>query len=47
MAKKVALVILDGFGINDKTPEENGIKRTNHPVFTDLFSKKHAQLQAS
>ena len=47
MAKKVALVILDGFGINDKTPEENGIKRANHPVFTDLFSKKHAQLQAS
>ena len=47
MAKKVALIILDGFWINDKTPEENWIVRANHPIFTKLFSEKHAQLQAS
>jgi bisphosphoglycerate-independent phosphoglycerate mutase (AlkP superfamily) len=45
--KKVALVILDGFGVNTKTPQENAIALGKNPTFTDLFSKLKTQLDAS
>ena len=44
---KVALVILDGFGINDKTPKENAITQAKAPNFHSLFSKLHTKLDAS
>ena len=45
--KKVALVILDGFGVNTKTPKENAISLGKTPTFTGLFSKLNTQLDAS
>lgn len=45
--EKVLLVILDGFGINNKTPEENAILQSNSPILNDLFSKVHTKLDAS
>ncbi|MCX6825627.1 MAG: 2,3-bisphosphoglycerate-independent phosphoglycerate mutase [candidate division SR1 bacterium] len=45
--KKLALIILDGFGINKKTPQYNGITQTNSPVFKKLFSEPYASLDAS
>lgn len=47
MKKKLALIILDGFGINTKNLEENGIYCANNQTFTNLFQQKFAQLQAS
>jgi hypothetical protein len=47
MKKKLALIILDGFGINTKTLEENGIYCANNQTFINLFQQKFAQLQAS
>ncbi len=44
--KKLALIILDGFGINFKTPEHNGIIQAHSPVFTKLFSQPYASLDA-
>lgn len=44
---KVALVILDGFGINDKTPAENSIIQAKANTFHSLFSKLKTSLDAS
>lgn len=46
--KKVSLLILDGFGINEKTPEENSITQAkNRPNFTKLFENLNTRLKAS
>ena len=45
--QKVALIILDGFGINTKTPEENAIALAHTPTFNQLFTQLHTQLDAS
>ena len=45
--KKVALIILDGFGINTKTPEENSITQANAPFIHQLFTQKYAEIDAS
>ena len=45
--KKLALIILDGFGINTKTPKENGIIQAHTPLFKKLFSESYAVLDAS
>lgn len=44
--KKLALIILDGFGINNKTPEQNAITIAHSPTFTHLFSQPYASLDA-
>jgi len=44
--KKLALIILDGFGINKKTPKQNGIIQADSPVFKKLFSESYASLEA-
>jgi len=45
--KKVVLLILDGFGINTKTPEENAIVQANTPTFDKIFPLLQTQLDAS
>ncbi|MBU0627287.1 hypothetical protein KKG31_01915 [Patescibacteria group bacterium] len=45
--QKVALIILDGFGINTKTPKENAIVQAKTPTFDKLFSSPYAVLNAS
>ncbi len=45
--EKVLLVILDGFGINTKTPEENAILQAKAPTFHALFSDMYTKLDAS
>ena len=45
--KKLALIILDGFGINTSTPKQNGIIQAHTPVFKKLFSESYARLDAS
>ncbi len=45
--KKLALIILDGFGINTKTPQYNAIVQADSPVFKNLFSQPFAALDAS
>ncbi|MCX6822767.1 MAG: 2,3-bisphosphoglycerate-independent phosphoglycerate mutase [candidate division SR1 bacterium] len=45
--KKLALIILDGFGINTKTPAEDAITLAKSPTFTALFQKLTTQLDAS
>lgn len=45
--KKLALIILDGFWINTKTPKHNGIIQANSPVFKKLFTQSYAKLDAS
>jgi 2,3-bisphosphoglycerate-independent phosphoglycerate mutase len=45
--KKLALIVLDGFGINTKTPEENGIIAAKGATFTSLFKKLSTKLDAS
>jgi len=45
--KKVALVILDWFGINDYKPSQNAIIQAKSPVFESLFAQNHAKLEAS
>jgi 2,3-bisphosphoglycerate-independent phosphoglycerate mutase len=47
MMKKVALVILDGFGINTTTPQENAITLANAPTLHKLFTEKYALIDAS
>ena len=44
--KKLALIILDGFGINKKIPKQNGIIQADSPVFKKLFSESYASLEA-
>jgi len=45
--KKLVLVILDGFGVNTKTPAENAITLAKSPTFVQLFKKLSTQLDAS
>lgn len=45
--KKLALIILDGFWINTKTPKQNGIIQANSPIFKKLFSQPYATVNAS
>jgi 2,3-bisphosphoglycerate-independent phosphoglycerate mutase len=45
--KKLALIILDGFGINIKTPEQNAIIQADSPTFKDLFSQSYVSIDAS
>jgi len=45
--KKLALIILDGFGINTKSPAENAITLAKSPTFTSLLKKLTTQLEAS
>lgn len=45
--KKVILLILDWFGINTKTPEENAIVQANTPTFDKIFPLLQTQLDAS
>ncbi len=45
--KKVTLLILDGFGINTKTPEENSIIQANTPTFQKLFKNLKTTLEAA
>jgi len=47
MSKKVALIILDGFGLTDKEPDRNAIVQANTPTFDYLFSKSYAKVKAS
>ncbi|MDD2870943.1 MAG: 2,3-bisphosphoglycerate-independent phosphoglycerate mutase [Candidatus Gracilibacteria bacterium] len=46
MKKKIGLIILDGFGINEKI-ENNAIKKANTPTFDKLFASEHTSLEAS
>lgn len=45
--QKTALIILDGFGINTDTPEQNAILQANAPTFRKLFSGSYTKLDAS
>ena len=46
--KKIALIILDGFGINHLTPEENAITQAHPtPVIDTLFSQTYGKIEAS
>lgn len=45
--KKLVLVILDGFGINTQTPEQNAITLAATPTFSDLFQKLATKLDTS
>lgn len=48
MTKKVALIILDGFGLNFSTPEENAILQAQPtPTIDFLFSQPYAEIEAS
>jgi len=44
--KKLALIILDGFWINTKTPLHNGITQSHSPTFKKLFAETYASLNA-
>lgn len=45
--KKLALIILDGFGINTKYPKKNWIIQADSPVFKNLFAQWYSSLLAS
>lgn len=45
--KKLALIILDGFGINTKTPKENAIIQGKTPTLDKLFKSDYASLLAA
>ena len=45
--KKVALIVLDGFGINNITPHENAITLAKAPTIHHLFQQKHAVINAA
>ncbi len=44
---RLALIILDGFGINENLPEENAIRLAHTPTFDTLFKSPYAGLEAS
>jgi len=46
MTKKIWLIILDWFWINEKI-ENNAIKKANSPTIDDLFNKAYTKLEAS
>ena len=45
--KKVALIVLDGFGINTTHPETNAILQAHTPTFDRLFSETYGAIDAS
>jgi len=45
--KKVALIVFDGFGINEVTPENNAIALAKADTIHSLFSQHHAKIEAS
>ena len=47
MSKKVALIILDWFGLTDIEPERNAIVQAKTPTFDYLFSKPYAKIATS
>lgn len=47
MSKKVALIVLDGFGLTDKNSDRNSIVQAKTPTFDYLFSKTYAKIEAS
>ena len=47
MTKKVALIVLDWFGLTEKDPDRNAIVQANTPTFDYLFSKSYGRLNAS
>ena len=47
MSKKVALIILDWFGLTESNPERNSIVQAKTPTFDYLFSKTYAKIHAS
>lgn len=47
MRKKVALIILDGFGLKDDNPMENAIHQSITPTFDYLFTQPYAKLGAA
>ena len=44
MTKKVALIILDWFGLTDIEPDRNAIVQAKTPTFDYLFSKTYAKI---
>jgi 2,3-bisphosphoglycerate-independent phosphoglycerate mutase len=44
---RLTLIILDGFGINTTTKEENAIALADTPTFEALFNSPYASLDAS
>ena len=47
MSKKVALIILDWFGLTDVDPDRNAIVQAKTPTFDYLFSKTYAKIATS
>jgi bisphosphoglycerate-independent phosphoglycerate mutase (AlkP superfamily) len=47
MSKKVALIILDGFGLIDSNSDRNAVVQAKTPTFDYLFSKSYAKISAS
>ena len=47
MSKKVALIILDGFGLIDSNPDRNAVIQAKTPTFDYLFSRTYAKINAS
>ena len=47
MLKKVALIILDWFGLTDSNSDRNSIVQAKTPTFDYLFSKSYAKINAS
>ena len=47
MSKKVALIILDWFGLTESNPDRNSIIQAKTPTFDYLFSKPYAKISAS
>ena len=44
---RIILAILDGFGLNNTSPEENAIQQANAPLLKKLLHSPHAKLAAS
>jgi 2,3-bisphosphoglycerate-independent phosphoglycerate mutase len=47
MSKKVALIILDWFGLTESNPDRNSIIQAKTPTFDYLFSKSYAKIKPS
>ena len=47
VSMKVALIVLDWFGLTDSNPDRNSIIQAKTPTFDYLFSKTYARIEAS
>ena len=47
MSKKVALIILDWFGLTESNPDRNAVIQAKTPTFDYLFSKSYAKIKPS